>query len=134
MRIKIGALTNTLPKLNLGVPLGEYQIELFGKYSYIEIFLISVFFLYKKECPDDNIEIYEVINAFNNELSKINLNDKFNCSIGELSLLDIVDSIPKIIYMRLINNENFQFSKIMKEYSLDLLPVFINIENFEYES
>lgn len=134
MRIKIGALTNTLPKLNLGVPLGEYQIELFGKYSYIEIFLISVFFLYKKECPDDNIEIYEVINAFNNELSKINLNDKFNCSIGELSLLDIIDSIPKIIYMRLINNENFQFSKIMKEYSLDLLPVFINIENFEYES
>ncbi|MEQ4626793.1 hypothetical protein [Providencia manganoxydans] len=134
MRIKIDALTNTLPKLNLGVPLGEYQIELFGKYSYIEIFLISVFFLYKKECPDDNIEIYEVINAFNNELSKINLNDKFNCSIGELSLLDIVDSIPKIIYMRLINNENFQFSKIMKEYSLDLLPVFINIENFEYES
>ncbi len=65
---------------------------------------------------------------------KINLNDKFNCSIGEFSLLDVVDSIPQITYMQLINNENFQFSKIMKEYSLDLLPFFINIENFEYES
>ena len=132
MRLNIDRVEEKPPKLKPNANMDDYQLELIGEYSRIEVFIISIHYEHNR-LPAENIEIKEVVGIFNDELSKIDLNEKFNCSLGEYQLSEIAESLPGILYTKYANDKIFKFSKIMNEHEMVILPYFIYSGGFEYE-